>query len=170
MGSCNFKLAEKETNMVTRRYGVVDIDKFVEQYRPFTIGFEKVFDNLNTISDIKNNYPPYNIIQQTEEQFVIEIAAAGFREDEFNIHVVPEGNKLVVQGVQDRGEDTKEYLHKGIGARNFTRTFGLTDDVKVVSADFDVGMLYISLEKIVPEEKKPKEIKVSKGQPQFLQE
>ena len=94
----------------------------------------------------------------------------GFREDEFNIHVVPEGNKLVVQGVQDRGEDTKEYLHKGIGARNFTRTFGLTDDVKVVSADFDVGMLYISLEKIVPEEKKPKEIKVSKGQPQFLQE
>ena len=93
MGSCNFKLAEKETNMVTRRYGVADIDKFVEQYRPFTIGFEKVFDNLNTISDIKNNYPPYNIIQQSEEQFVIEIAAPWFREDEFNIHVVPEGKQ-----------------------------------------------------------------------------
>lgn len=92
------------------------------------------------------------------------------RSDEFNIHVVPEGNKLVVQGVQDRGEDTKEYLHKGIGARNFTRTFALTDDVKVVGADFDDGMLYISLEKVVPEEKKPKEIVVNKGQPQFLQE
>ena len=53
---------------------------------------------------------------------------------------MPEGNKLVIQGVQDRGEDKKEYLHKGIGARNFTRTFGLTEDVKVVGADFDDGM------------------------------
>ena len=170
MGSCNFKLAEKETNMVTRKYGVADIDKFVEQYRPFTIGFEKVFDNLNTVSEIANNYPPYNIIKQDDEHYIIEIAGAGFRSDEFNIHVVPQGNKLVVQGVQDRGEDKKEYLHKGIGARNFTRTFALTEDVKVLGADFDDGMLYISLEKVVPEEMKAKEIKVSKGQPQFLQE
>tara|TARA_B100002019_G_scaffold271157_1_gene265324 strand:- start:990 stop:1502 length:513 start_codon:yes stop_codon:yes gene_type:complete len=170
MGSCNFKLAEKETNMVTRKYGVADIDKFVEQYRPFTIGFEKVFDNLNTVSEIANNYPPYNIIKQDDEHYIIEIAGAGFRSDEFNIHVVPQGNKLVVQGVQDRGEDKKEYLHKGIGARNFTRTFALTEDVRVLGADFDDGMLYISLEKVVPEEMKAKEIKVSKGQPQFLQE
>lgn len=156
--------------MVTRRFGVADLDKFVEQYRPFTIGFDRVFDNLNTVSTLESNYPPYNIVKQDDENFVIEIASAGFRSDEFNIHVVPEGNKLVVQGVQDRGEDTKEYLHKGIGARNFTRTFALTDDVKVVGADFDDGMLYISLEKVVPEEKKPKEIVVNKGQPQFLQE
>ena len=53
-------------------------------------------------------------------------------------------------------EDKKEYLHKGIGARNFTRTFALTEDVKVVGADFDDGMLYISLEKVVPEERNPK--------------
>ena len=156
--------------MVTRRFGVADLDKFVEHYRPFSIGFDSMFDNLNTVCEIANNYPPYNIIKQDEEHYIIEIASAGFRSDEFNIHVVPEGNKLVIQGVQDRGEDKKEYLHKGIGARNFTRTFALTEDVKVVGADFDDGMLYISLEKVVPEEKKPKEIVVNKSKPQFLQE
>lgn len=156
--------------MVTRRYGVADIDKFVEQYRPFTIGFDRLFDNLTSVSEIANNYPPYNIVKQDDENYIIEIAAAGFQSDEFNIHLVPEGNKLVVQGVQDRGEDKKEYLHKGIGARNFTRTFALTDDVRVEGADFDDGMLYISLQKVVPEEKKVKTIAVNKRAPQFLQE
>lgn len=156
--------------MVTRRYGVADIDKFVEQYRPFTIGFDRLFDNLTSVSELANNYPPYNIVKQDDENFIIEIAAAGFRSDEFNIHLVPNGNKLVVQGVQDRGEDEREFLHKGIGARNFTRTFALTDDVEVSGADFDDGMLYISLEKVVPEEDKAKEIVVNKGTPQFLQE
>ena len=65
--------------MVTRRYGVADIDKFVEQYKPFTIGFDRLFDNLTSVSEIANNYPPYNIVKQDDENFIIEIAAAGFR-------------------------------------------------------------------------------------------
>lgn len=147
--------------MVTRKFGVADIDKIMEQYRPFTVGFEKVFDNLNNVSDMANNYPPYNIIRVDEENFIIEIAGAGFRQDEFNINLVPEGNKLVVQGVQDRGEDSREFLHKGIGARNFTRTFALADNVEVVGADFVDGMLNISLKKVVPEEMKVKTIPVN---------
>lgn len=95
------------------------------------------------------------------------MACAGFKEDEFNIHLVPEGNKLVVQGVQDRGEDKTEYAYKGIAARNFTRTFALTENTKVVGADYVDGMLNISLVREIPEEQKPQEIKVGK---QFLQE
>lgn len=157
--------------MVTRKFGVADIDKIMDQYRPFTIGFDSVFDNLVNCSELSNNYPPYNIVRVDDENFVIEIAGAGFTEDEFNIHVVPTGNKLVVQGVQNRGEDKREYLHKGIGARNFTRTFALAEDVEVLGADFVDGMLNIGLQKIVPEEKKAREIVVNKkSNPEFLKE
>ena len=112
--------------------------------------------------------PPYNIVKKDSDNFVIEIAAAGFTEDEFNIHVVPEGNKLVVQGVQDRGEDQQEYYHKGIAARNFTRTFALAEGVQVEGADFVNGMLLVSLHRVIPEEKKLIEIKVNTT-PQLLQ-
>ena len=146
--------------MVNRKFNVADMAEILDNVRPFTVGFDRMFNNLENVSEIASNYPPYNIIKTSDEEFVIEIAAAGFTKDEFNIHVVPEGKKLVVQGVQDRGEDKKEYYHKGIAARNFTRTFALMEDVEVTGADFVDGMLNISLIRIIPEEKKPKEIKV----------
>ena len=143
-----------------KRYAVANMADIFDNVRSYTIGFDRMFDNLNTVSELSNNYPPYNILKLDDEHFVIEIACAGFTKDEFNIHVVPEGNKLVIQGVQDRGEDKRDYYHKGIAARYFTRTFALTDDVEVTNADFENGMLNVSLVRIVPEEKKPKEIKV----------
>jgi len=143
-----------------KRYAVANMADIFDNVRSYTIGFDRMFDNLNTVSELSNNYPPYNILKLDDEHFVIEIACAGFTKDEFNIHVVPEGNKLVIQGIQDRGEDKRDYYHKGIAARNFTRTFALTDDVEVTDADFENGMLNVSLVRIVPEEKKPKEIKV----------
>ena len=146
--------------MVTRKFTAADVADIFDNVRPFTVGFDKMFHNLETVSEIASNYPPYNIVKTNDEEFVIEIAAAGFTKDEFNIHVVPEGKKLVVQGVQDRGEDKKEYYHKGIASRNFTRTFALMEDVEVTGADFVDGMLNISLVRIIPEEKKPKEIQV----------
>jgi molecular chaperone IbpA len=146
--------------MVTRKFNAADVADIFDNVRPFTVGFDKMFHNLETVSELANNYPPYNIIKEDDENFVIEIAAAGFTKDEFNIHVVPEGNKLVVQGVQDRGEDKRDFYHRGIAARNFTRTFALSEDVEVLDADFLNGMLCISLQRIIPEEKKPKEIKV----------
>ena len=146
--------------MVTRKFSAADVADIFDNVRPFTVGFDKMFHNLETVSELANNYPPYNIIKEDDENFVIEIAAAGFTKDEFNIHVVPEGNKLVVQGVQDRGEDKRDFYHRGIAARNFTRTFALSEDVEVLDADFLNGMLCISLQRIIPEEKKPKEIKV----------
>jgi len=158
--------------MVTKRYTVSDLHDFANDVKPFSIGFESIFDNLFTASEVSNNYPPYNIIKDDDENYTIEMACAGFSQDEFNIHVVPDGNKLVVQGVQDRGEDKREFYHKGIGARNFTRTFALTEDVKVKGADYADGILSVSLVRIIPEEKKPIEIKVgnTKSEKEFLQD
>ena len=144
--------------MVTRKYAISNMAEILENVRPFTVGFDKMFQNLEIVSDLSSNYPPYNIIKNDDEDFTIEIACAGFRKEEFNIHVVPTGNKLVVQGVQDRGDDKQDYYHKGIGARNFTRTFALAEDVEVTGSEYVDGMLNIFLSRNIPEEKKAKQI------------
>jgi len=150
---------------MVRKYTHADVGKIFNELNSYTVGFDRLFDNFATVSEVASNYPPYNIVKSDDDDgFIIEIAAAGFTEDEFNIHVVPEGNKLVVQGVQDRGEDKQEYYHKGIAARNFTRTFALAEGVKVQGARFVNGMLLIELKRIIPEELKPFEIKVVKGE------
>ena len=70
--------------MVTARFTASDLDAF---FRPFSIGYDKVFDNLHTVKDIANNYPPYNIIKSDSDSWSIEMACAGFKEEEFNIHL-----------------------------------------------------------------------------------
>lgn len=139
------------------KFSTSNVDEFFDKITPFTIGFDKIRDQIQQL-DSDTKYPPYNIVKLDDNQFMIEIAAAGFRKDEFNVHLVPDSNKLVVQGVQDRGEDKSEYFFKGIGARNFTRVFTLAEEVKVLSGDFVDGMLLIKLERIIPEEKKPQQI------------
>ncbi len=107
-----------------------------EPYRPFTVGFDSLWDRLNTLELDVPNYPPYNIRKIDDLKFTIELALAGF-------------------GKKD------DIVHRGISHRAFTRTFALADDVVVNDAKFENGLLSIELEKIVPEEKRPKEIKIS---------
>ena len=143
------------------RYTTDNISDILDNVRPFTIGFNRMFESLVDVNDsVASNYPPYNIVKCDDENYIIEIACAGFCKDEFNIHVLPDNNKLVIQGVQDRGEDKRDYFHKGIGSRNFTRSFLLEGDVKVTDCDFTDGMLNIFLKRIIPEDKKPKQINV----------
>ena len=155
--------------MVVRKYKAADLHEIANSLTPFTIGFDKVFDNINTVAELSNNYPPYNIIDNGKGKYTIEFAAAGFTEEELSLVQVPEGNKLVVQGMQSE-EDERTFLHKGIGARNFTKTFALNQDVQVTGAAFVQGMLKIFLEHVVPEERKPKEIKIGIDEKQFLQD
>lgn len=146
---------------MVRKYTTANMAEIFDNVRPFTIGFDRLFDNLHNVSEIHSpNYPPYNIIADDDERFVIEIACAGFAKDEFNVHLLPEGNKLIVQGVQDRGEDKRKFLHKGIGARNFTHSFALANDVEVVGSVYYDGILEITLRRVVPEEMKPRQIEV----------
>lgn len=131
---------------------------------PSTVGFDRL---LSTIEDFDTlfmegrkaaSYPPYNIIKTDDTNYTIEIAVAGFSRDDLDI--TAEGNKLTVTGTI-KSEENKEYLHHGIGTRNFTHHFTLSDTVVVKSADIVNGLLLVKLENIIPEEKKPRKIPIS---------
>jgi len=127
----------------------------------FGIGFDSMLDELLRItsSQNNNNYPPYNIIQFSENSFAIELAIAGFSEGEIDISL--EGHVLVINGSKIRDLDKpKEYLHQGISNRDFHREFTLADHVKVKDAVNENGILTIHLERIIPEEMKPKKIAI----------
>ena len=144
-----------------------DLDKFF-------VGFDEQFNRLQKIHDdiTKNipNYPPYNIRKTGDNTYTIEMAVAGFGQSEIDIEI--DGGKLVVKGnVQSSAEQANNYLFKGIANRAFTRAFAIDDHIEVKDAELFNGMLKIALERLVPEEKKPKKVAVkTKGQKQFLTE
>lgn len=145
--------------MVTKRYTVSDINEIIDNFKPFTVGYERLFDTL--MHNSTETYPPYNIIHNSEENFTIEIAAAGFKQDELTITHLPETNKLTISGSKAETTGTeKQYTYRGIANRNFTRTFNLAPDVVVLEAAFADGILSVTLERVVPEEKKPKTITI----------
>jgi molecular chaperone IbpA len=127
------------------------------------IGFDRMFEELNrTFAASKTgNYPPHNIIQESETKFTIEVAVAGFAEDEIDVTLVD--NILTVTGQKPRNEDepSPHYLHHGISNRNFLRDFTLADNVQVRGALVQNGILAITLELEVPEEKKAKKIDIT---------
>ena len=145
------------TNTLTlRSFDIPSIHKF-------GVGFDTLFDELArvTSSQSNTNYPPYNVVKHSEDKFAIEVAVAGFREGDITITV--DKNVLTIAGeqVQNLDDVTKEYLHRGIGARNFTRTFTLADHVEVVNAEVANGILTVILERKVPEELQPKKIAIT---------
>jgi molecular chaperone IbpA len=126
----------------------------------FAVGFDNMFDELLRTSQANTNYPPYNIVKHGDDNFAIELAVAGFKDGEINIQV--ERNQLTVKGEQAVDLDSQtEYLHRGISARSFARTWTLADHVEVAGAKSENGILTISLERKVPEEQKPKSIAIT---------
>jgi molecular chaperone IbpA len=126
------------------------------------IGFDTLFEQLNrTFANSKSdsNYPPHNVVKIDDAHYVIELAVAGFAEDEINVEL--KDNILTVQGDQTRAEAGIEYLYKGIGSRNFARTFPLAEHIEVRGATVKNGILSIALEQIVPEEDRPKKIAIT---------
>ena len=128
------------------------------QFSPFTVGFDRVFDELNRVqSTSQSNYPPYNIRKgSTEDTFLIELAVAGFGEEDLTITV--KENNLTVEG--DIGEKDSGFVHQGISQRKFSRNFVLADDVVIKGSDLSNGILTIYAERIVPEEKKARTIEI----------
>jgi len=125
---------------------------FFSQFRkfePFSIGFNEVFNELESMSKAvakAATYPPYNIKQVKDNKFVIEMAVAGFAKQD--IEITLEGNKLVVKG-NTADNDADEFLYKGIANRNFTREFKLADKVEIENAELVNGMLKIGLQNMV---------------------
>ena len=125
---------------------------------PFTIGFDRTFDTLALLANSKqqtSNYPPYNIRKLSEDKYTIELAVAGFEESEIDIEAA--GENLTIKGSKD--QDASEGLvHQGLAARNFNKTFVLSDDMVIKGAALTNGMLYIGIERIIQEDKKPRKI------------
>jgi molecular chaperone IbpA len=126
-----------------------------------TIGFDRLFDEMEArfANSASQGYPPYNIVQINEDEYMISLAVAGFGMD--NLEITKDKNVLKVEGTSPKGDETVNYLHKGIGGRNFRREFTLADHVEVESAGLELGMLNIHLKREVPEELQPKKIKIN---------
>ena len=131
------------------------------QFHRATIGFDRLFEQMNTQfanSPNGNGYPPYNIAQVNEDEYMISVAVAGFGMD--NLEITKDGDQLQIVGTPPKGDETVNYLHKGIGGRDFRREFTLADHVTVVGATLELGMLNVHLVREIPEALKPKTIKI----------
>ena len=128
-----------------------------------TIGFDRLFNEMETrfANSASNGYPPYNIVQVNDDEYMISLAVAGFGMD--NLEITKDKNILRVEGTSPKGDEDVNYLHKGIGGRNFRREFTLAEHVDVHNAELKNGMLNIHLKREVPEEMKPKKIEINAG-------
>ena len=131
------------------------------QLTPYAVGYDRMFDHLNRY--VANNssstgFPPYNIIKGGDYNYVIEMALAGFSKDDIEIEIV-EGH-LAIRSIKENEEDNEDTIHRGISYRKFDRKFTLAEDLVVNDASLENGMLRINLERIVPEEKKPRLISI----------
>lgn len=131
------------------------------------VGADKILKNLSSAQEayVKSaqNWPPYNIVKNDDNNYTIELAVAGFGKHNLDIEMA--NNKLIIKGgvtshEPDIVDNTVEYIWKGIADRVFTRTFTLADTVEVKNAEYINGMLKIFLENIVPESKKPKKVDI----------
>ena len=130
------------------------------QLTPYAVGFDRVFDQLQNY--VENNssstgYPPYNIRKDGDFNFNIEMALAGFSKKDIEVEVAD--GVLTIRSVKDN-DDSDDVIHRGISYRKFIRKFTIADDIVVNSAKLDNGLLRVSLERVVPEEKKPRLIDV----------
>ena len=126
-----------------------------------TVGIDSLFDRITRNIDMAanaGNYPPYNIVKTGDETYEIQIAAAGFRQDEIDVEV--KDGQLIVHGAQAPTAEV-EYLHHGISNRSFLRTFQLSDYVEVKDAVMKDGILTVRLERQIPEAMKPKKIAIT---------
>ena len=132
--------------------------------RPVSVGFDSVFDHFESIFNdspsLHTNYPPYDIMKTDEHSYVIELAVAGFSKKDISVTV--ENGVLTVES--DREGNTKnsgqEIIHRGISKRYFKKSFSISDDVEIRGAELNDGLLRISMEKIIPESRKRKEISI----------
>jgi molecular chaperone IbpA len=123
-----------------------------------TVGFDHLFDMLEQGVDTTNGYPPYNIERSDETHYRITVAVAGFAEKDLNVEV--RDGVLTLTGKRDDAEK-QSYLYHGIAGRAFERRFQLAEHVEVRAAKLENGLLHVDLERVVPEEKKPRRIQIN---------
>jgi molecular chaperone IbpA len=126
---------------------------------PFFIGFNREMERLSNVqlASRQTNYPPYDLLKLDDDTYLLSLAVAGFSKDDIKVSV--DNGTLIIKGEIVEVTDA-EVVHKGIAGRKFTRTFALGEYMEVTGAEMKDGMLNVNIDRIVPEEKKPKEIAV----------
>ena len=128
-------------------------------FRSF-VGFDSLFDELEKVSNFKeNSYPAYNIEKTGELSYEITIALAGFKETQLNIEV--EQSVLTISTLNEDPVENRNYIHKGIATRAFTKQFRLAENVEVDNASFENGLLVVKLHKNIPEADLPRKIEIN---------
>ena len=132
--------------------------------RPVSVGFDSVFDHFESLFNespsLHTNYPPYDILKTDEHSYVIELAVAGFSKKD--IAVTVENGILTVESDREGNAESsgQEIIHRGISKRYFKKSFSISDDVEIRGAELKDGLLRISMEKVIPESRKRKEISI----------
>ena len=123
------------------------------------LGFDHIFDQLENIhKHSKDTYPPHNVVKEEELNYSLELAVAGFKEEHIDIEV--KDHVLTITGDRPQRRDQTKYVHKGISARNWKKSFRLSEYTEVTGADLTDGILTVNLEVILPEEKRPRKITI----------
>ena len=127
------------------------------------LGFDHIFDQLESIhSHAKDTYPPHNVIKHDTMKYEIELAVAGFNKDHIDIEI--KDHVLTITGDRPQRRDQNSYVHKGISARRFKKSYRLSEYTEVSGADMKDGILTVGLEVVLPEEKRPRKISIGKNE------
>ena len=133
--------------MNIQRYSAADLPTLFDKISKNSIGMDEYFDSFWNATT--SNYPPYNLIHESNVLSRLEIALAGFKRDEVKVYT--EYGKLVVEAEKEEKTETGSYAHKGIAARSFTRQWSMSDDTEVGDVTFEDGLLTVMLKKVVPD-------------------
>ena len=134
---------------VLQRYNSANINQLMERLQKNTIGMDDYFDRVFGVE--AQSYPPYNLVQVNEDESQLEMALAGFTDQEVNVYT--EKGNLVVEGKKSQSDD-REYVHRGMAQRSFTRTWSISEDTEVSGVTFENGLLVVILTRVVPEARK----------------
>ena len=134
--------------------------------KPFSVGFDSIFEEfdrmLESTERYNSNYPPYNICKLSDNDYKIEVALAGYSKDDIELEL--KDNTLTVRNKTKEkviNDESNGVIHKGISTRQFERSFTISEDIKVKNAELKNGLLNIDLERIIPDEKKPRLIDIN---------
>ena len=152
------------------RFTTQSLDTFWNEYAPLAVGLDEMFNRLDTMHNSVNvNYPPYNIVKHDNSNYTVEVALSGFKPEE--IEVSTEQNVLSITSKVEERDTSRQYVHKGLSKRSFTRKIQLSDEHRVSSVNFEHGLLSVDIEKIIPDHQKKTVYKLGDLEvevPQFL--
>ena len=138
---------------IKMKFTTQSLDTFWNDYAPLAVGLDEMFNRLDAMHhNVNVNYPPYNIVKHDNSNYTIEVALAGFKPEE--IEVFTEQNVLTIASKIEERDTKRQYVHKGLSKRSFTRKIQLSDEHRVASVNFDHGLLTVDIERIIPEHQK----------------